>query len=69
MRYRITVRGHQAELRGYIDSEDGAELVAFSQVMKPFGIVVASPADADYNPFAHRYVTDERPDRYEQTGE
>lgn len=57
MRFRITVRGDHAEVRGYLDTSDDAvgeghpELVAFAEAMKPFGIVVASPAEDTYNPF------------------
>lgn len=50
MRYRITVRGRGTELRGYFDGEH-RELEEFSDVMAPFGVVVASHADADYDPF------------------
>jgi hypothetical protein len=53
-RYKITVRGLAVELRGYIDQgidEDQPTLVEFAEAMKPFGLVVASPIDNDYNPF------------------
>jgi len=49
-RFRITVRGENAELRGYMDADMEA-LIAFSDVMKPYGVVVASNAEDDYNPF------------------
>ena len=60
MRYRITVRGEHIELRGYIDGDKDEQghprlpvnLAEFAKAMKPFGIVVASPADEHYNPFA-----------------
>lgn len=42
MRFRITVRGQGVELRGYLDG-DIEKLGAFSDSMKPFGVVVASP--------------------------
>jgi hypothetical protein len=50
MRWRVTIRGNWTELRGYIDCPHPV-LVAFSEAMKPYGIVVAFPADDDYNPF------------------
>lgn len=52
MRYRITVRGEspRVELRGYFDG-DYARLALFSDLMTPYGIVVASPAEDDYDPF------------------
>lgn len=52
-RIRITVRGENTELRGYMDADRDA-LVAFSEAMKPYGMVVASPADDDYNPFTRQ---------------
>lgn len=55
MRIRITVRGEGTELRGYLDmgflGEGDADLRAFAKAMQPFGVVIASPADDDYNPF------------------
>lgn len=54
MRYRVTVRGDGVELRGYIDSAKwNIEGTAddFSDAMKPFGLVMVSPADDDYDPF------------------
>lgn len=53
MRYRITVRGEGCELRGYLDDNDPTSegLKSFAQLLYPFGIVVASPAAEDYNPF------------------
>jgi len=48
------VRGLGVELRGYVDTdldEDQPGLVELSEAMKPFGMVVASPAEHDYNPF------------------
>lgn len=52
-RARITVRGVNVELRGYLD-DDGADylLTRFSKAMEPFGVVIASPAEDDYSPFA-----------------
>ena len=49
-RYRITVRGEGVELRGFIDG-DAAMLNDLAEAMRPFGVVVASPAAPDYNPF------------------
>jgi hypothetical protein len=49
-RYKITVRGTDVELRGYIDGE--ATLRVTAKVMDGIGIVVASPAPDDFNPFA-----------------
>lgn len=55
-RWRITVRGEGTELRGYVEfnnEPDGPDdLEYFAAVMKPFGLVMASPADDDYDPFA-----------------
>ena len=54
MRYRITVRGLGIELRGYVDQgldEDQPTLIEFANAMEPFGVVVASPAEPDYDPF------------------
>jgi hypothetical protein len=48
-RFRITVRGTDIELRGYIDGE--ATLRVTAKVMEGIGLVVASPAEDDYNPF------------------
>jgi len=48
------VRGLGVELRGYVDTdldEDQPGLVELSEAMKPFGMVVASPAEHDYDPF------------------
>ncbi len=50
MRFRTTIRGEGVELRGYVD--DSVSLNALSVAMEPFGIVIASPAEDDYNPFA-----------------
>lgn len=52
MRHRITVRADNVELRGYINTESNEELVEFSQNMAPVGVVIASAADPDYDPFA-----------------
>jgi hypothetical protein len=52
MRYRITVRGDKSELRGYITTptEEGLRIAAES--VTPIGLMVASQAPDDYNPFA-----------------
>jgi hypothetical protein len=49
MRIRLTVRSTDWELRGYTD--DATHLVEFAEAMKPFGLVVASVAEDDYDPF------------------
>jgi len=51
MRYRITVRGENIELRGYLVAIQHDTLNVFANVMEPFGIVVASAADDTYDPF------------------
>lgn len=54
MRFRITVRGLAIELRGYLDElgiEGQPGIKELAEAMKPFGVVVASEADRDYNPF------------------
>lgn len=50
MRFRITVRDSDIELRGYIDGEDKVREVA--RALQNIAVVVASPADDDYDPFA-----------------
>ena len=50
MRYRITVRGQSLELRGYLDGEP-IDLSIFAPFMAPYGVVVASVAADDYDPF------------------
>jgi len=55
MRFRVTVRGDGVELRGYFDDNDRADvrngLVEFSDAMRPYGVVLASVATRDYDPF------------------
>jgi len=52
MRFRITIRRvNKTELRGYHDVESIEEMGQFSAAMEPFGMVIASPATPDYNPF------------------
>lgn len=48
-RFRVTVRGTDVELRGYIDGT--ATLRLASQQLEGIGLVIASPAEDDYNPF------------------
>lgn len=48
-RSRVTIRGEGVELRGYVD--EAARLVALAEAMRPFGLVIASPAEDDYDPF------------------
>jgi len=53
MRYRITLRGEHLELRGYLDDID--LLRKLGDAIEPLNImVVASPADADFNPFGQQ---------------
>lgn len=55
MRYRITVRGLGLELRGIMDQgldEDQPSLTEFAKAMEPYGVVVASEAEPNYDPFA-----------------
>jgi hypothetical protein len=47
-RYRVTIRGEGTEIRGYATYEALARLARDKS--DPF-IVVASPADDDYDPF------------------
>jgi hypothetical protein len=52
VRFRITVRGEGMELRGWFDDTQWIPaLQEFSTAMIPFGIVLASEADDDYDPF------------------
>lgn len=49
-RFRVTVRGHSTELRGYVAGYEDA--VRLANAVKPFGwMVIASPAEDDYDPF------------------
>jgi hypothetical protein len=51
MKWRITVRSDQIELRGYIEGEQ-PDLVALADAFKPLNaLVMASPADDDYYPW------------------
>jgi hypothetical protein len=47
-RWRVTLRGPMIELRGWIDDID---VGAFARAMEPFGLVIVSPAEPDYDPF------------------
>lgn len=51
MRFRTTVRGDGVELRGYVEVDDMDTLNNLAGVLKPFGLVIASPVEDDYNPF------------------
>jgi hypothetical protein len=48
MRFRVTVRGERIELRGYVDP---GVLAALSSAMEGLAMVIASPAEDDYDPF------------------
>jgi hypothetical protein len=50
MRWRITIRSDDTELRGYIDAPL-SDLERFAEAVKPLGLMIASPADLDYDPF------------------
>lgn len=51
MRFRTTVRGEGVEMRGYMDG-DMSSLQDLAEYVKPYGwMLIASPADADYDPF------------------
>jgi hypothetical protein len=52
MRYRITIRGDHAELRGYISTPTDEGLRIAAQAVTPIGLMVASPVGEDYDPFA-----------------
>jgi hypothetical protein len=49
-RFRATVRGTDIELRGYIDGL--ATLRVTAKTLEGIGLVIASPAEDDFNPFA-----------------
>jgi len=50
-RFRVTIRGHKVELRGWVDGLPAVNDLA--QQVRPLGwIVVTSPAEPDYDPFA-----------------
>ena len=51
MRYRITVCNDDIELRGWIDVDAMENLSGFAEKMKDIGLVIASPAADDYDPF------------------
>lgn len=49
-RYRLTIRGTDMELRGYVDTNP-EDLAAFAASVEGRGVVIASIAEPDYNPF------------------
>lgn len=49
MRYRVTLRGNGTELRGYATADALAQLS--THIHPETAVVVASPADDDYDPF------------------
>ena len=51
-RWRITVRADNVELRGRIDCEY-EDLEAYAKAAKPIGLMIASLADDDYDPFKY----------------
>lgn len=71
-RFRITVRGQGVELRGYLDSnldDPNRALERFAEHMKP-NVVMASPAEDDYDPFgeAEDKDLDDLIEEYLETG-
>lgn len=53
-RWRVTVRADapaRIELRGYVDA-DGAQLTALADALDGVALVIASPAEVGYDPFA-----------------
>lgn len=56
MKFRVTIRSGDIELRGYIKNDDplraSRAISDLGEAMKPFGaLVIASPVDDTYNPF------------------
>lgn len=51
MRYRATIRGEGTELRGYLEAPTTYALSAHARYLEPLGMLIASPAPDDYNPF------------------
>lgn len=58
MMYRVTVRWGTGELRGYVNGE--AALTRIADALKGLAIVIASPTDEDYDPFASPPEDEER---------
>lgn len=52
-RFRITIRSDEPrmELRGYADFISQADIERFARAMEPYGLVIGSLADKDYDPF------------------
>lgn len=72
MRFRITVRGNGIELRGYMDGDE-SNLSDLATRMEPFGMVVASPAVDNFDPFKeererelHHFETEQIIERIKQ---
>ncbi len=51
MRYRVTIRGDKAELRGYFTTHNPDLYRELAQAVTPLGMLIVSPAADDYNPF------------------
>jgi hypothetical protein len=51
MRFRLTLRGEDVEMRGYLDGPVEM-LYELAAAVKPYGILVASPAPEGYDPFS-----------------
>lgn len=51
MRFKLTIRGDDTELRGYMDMGTTDTLAAFANAVEPYGLVIASAVEDDYNPF------------------
>lgn len=51
-RMRLTVRGYNIELRGYIDVKSTGELEDLARAVADFGVVYASVVVDEYDPFA-----------------
>ena len=52
MRFKVTIRGDKAELRGYITTPTEEGLAIAAQAVTPIGLMIASPAADDFDPFA-----------------
>ena len=64
MRYRVTCRSNEIELRGYIDGLENAQM--FSVAVKGLGaFVMVSPAPDDYYPWVVQEHEEMAPDEVE----